>query len=160
MSDSNQCKCHGFGYLYGSEIRGWRGRPSDNLTCRDCGKPSAWQRLLYWWRGYRSNDDVIESPCHQCGGIGYVDSGGVTPWMEPINVPCICHMPPQPESEKRMFYVEIVESATEKVIKRMGPMSERQAERTADGVSINLNHADYHVQVTPRQQPKQTNQPR
>lgn len=56
------CKCHGFGFFFGSEIRGWRRRPSDRLTCRDCGKPSAWQRLLYWWYGYRSNDDVIESP--------------------------------------------------------------------------------------------------
>ena len=27
-------------------------------------------------------------PCHECGGTGGVDSGGVTPWGSPISLPC------------------------------------------------------------------------
>lgn len=49
------------------------------------------------------------------------------------------------------FYVEIVKRANdddpESIVKVMGPMSERKADRVADGASINLNHADYFVRV-------------
>lgn len=46
-----------------------------------------------------------------------------------------------------MFYVEIVEIETNEVIERMGPTTERQAERVRDGANINLNHADYFVRI-------------
>jgi hypothetical protein len=38
------------------------------------------------------------------------------------------------------FYVEIVELATNKIEKRMGPMPERKAERVMGGVDINLDN--------------------
>ena len=44
-------------------------------------------------------------------------------------------------------YVEIVEDATNKVVKRMGPHPLRKAEKIADGASINLNHELYSVRV-------------
>jgi hypothetical protein len=28
--------------------------------------------------------------CPNCGGAGVVDSGGVTPWGTPIDLPCSC----------------------------------------------------------------------
>ena len=46
-----------------------------------------------------------------------------------------------------MNYVEIVENKTDKVIKRMGPMNERTAERVFMGASINLNHDEYFVRI-------------
>lgn len=48
-----------------------------------------------------------------------------------------------------MFYVEIVEDETGKVERRMGPMSERRAERVADGASINLDHERFSVRTVP-----------
>jgi hypothetical protein len=45
------------------------------------------------------------------------------------------------------FYVEIVETSTGNVIKRMGPSSERSADRVANGAERNLNHSDYFVRV-------------
>ena len=42
-------------------------------------------------------------------------------------------------------FVEIVETATGLVVKRMGPMSESQAFRVLKGVLINLNTEQYHV---------------
>lgn len=46
-------------------------------------------------------------------------------------------------------FVEIVEIDTDKVIKRMGPMSERKADRVEDGASMNLNHAKYFTRIVP-----------
>lgn len=46
-----------------------------------------------------------------------------------------------------MFYVEIVEKATNKVVERMGPMNERKAEKVEQGASINLNHQDYFTRI-------------
>ena len=37
------------------------------------------------------------------------------------------------------YYVEIVEDATEEVVKRMGPMTKHKAEKVEDGAGINLN---------------------
>jgi hypothetical protein len=48
-----------------------------------------------------------------------------------------------------MVFVEIVEKKTEKVVKRMGPMSERQAAKVVAGASINLNHDEFLVRVVP-----------
>lgn len=45
------------------------------------------------------------------------------------------------------YYVEIVETETDHVEKRMGPMSEHQAERVESGASRNLNHDEYFVRV-------------
>jgi len=45
------------------------------------------------------------------------------------------------------FYVEIVDSDTQEVVKRMGPMNERNADRVEEGVGINLNHAKFFTRV-------------
>ena len=47
------------------------------------------------------------------------------------------------------FKVEVVERGTKEVVKTIGPTNERQAEKVARGLSINLNHANYRVQVVP-----------
>jgi hypothetical protein len=46
-----------------------------------------------------------------------------------------------------MLYVEIVNTKTGEVVKRMGPMSERSADRVEDGANINLNHAEYFTRI-------------
>lgn len=45
------------------------------------------------------------------------------------------------------YVVEIVEDATEKVVKSMGPMPQSRAEKVADGVMINLDHDRFHVRL-------------
>lgn len=45
------------------------------------------------------------------------------------------------------WYVEIVRRSDEKVVKRMGPMSERKADRVEMGVMMNLNAEDYWVET-------------
>lgn len=45
------------------------------------------------------------------------------------------------------YFVEIVGRATGAVVERMGPMSERQAERVELGASINLNHDEYYTRI-------------
>ena len=47
----------------------------------------------------------------------------------------------------KQFYVEIVRDKGDKVMKRMGPMGERRADKVADGASINLNHEHYFVRT-------------
>ncbi len=44
-------------------------------------------------------------------------------------------------------YVEIIETATSKLVKRMGPMSEHEAEKVERGVLINMNHDAYHTGI-------------
>lgn len=44
-------------------------------------------------------------------------------------------------------YVEIVNTTTDEVVKRMGPMNERTAERVESGANINLNHDEYHTRI-------------
>ena len=46
-----------------------------------------------------------------------------------------------------MFYVEIVKASSGEVVKRMGPMSERQADKVESGVAINLNHEEYFTRI-------------
>lgn len=48
-----------------------------------------------------------------------------------------------------MFYVEVVNSKTEEVIEKLGPMPERKADRTEDGMNINLNHEEYFTRIVP-----------
>jgi hypothetical protein len=45
------------------------------------------------------------------------------------------------------WFVEIVDSETDKVVKRMGPMSERKAEKVERGAEINLDHEHFFVRV-------------
>ncbi len=51
----------------------------------------------------------------------------------------------------KQYYVEIVKEATddqkELVAKRMGPMTERRAEKTESGASINLDHEHYFTRI-------------
>lgn len=52
-------------------------------------------------------------------------------------------------------YVEIVKYGDpEEVVKRMGPMSERQADRVDTGANINLNHEDYFTRIVSEPEPK------
>jgi len=46
-------------------------------------------------------------------------------------------------------YVDIVETATGKREKRMGPMSERKAEKVDSGANRNLNHERFHTEINP-----------
>lgn len=51
------------------------------------------------------------------------------------------------------FYVEVVRRQNDEVVKTIGPIDgERTAERTEDGVNINLNHEDYFTRI--RKDPK------
>jgi hypothetical protein len=50
--------------------------------------------------------------------------------------------------------VEVVEAATDKVVRRLGPMSERKAEKVERGLEINLNHDRFFVRVVPRDEKK------
>jgi len=46
------------------------------------------------------------------------------------------------------YYVEIVKyGEPEEVVKRMGPMPERQAGRVDDGANMNLNHEEYYTRI-------------
>ena len=59
------------------------------------------------------------------------------------------------EGKREQFFVEIVKhggNGHDTVEKRMGPMSERRAERVDGGANINLNHEEFFtriVKVTP-----------
>jgi len=44
-------------------------------------------------------------------------------------------------------WVEIVNTETDEVVKRMGPMSNRRAEKVEGGASINLNHEEYYTRL-------------
>ena len=46
-----------------------------------------------------------------------------------------------------MFFVEIVKASSGKVVERMGPMSERKADKVESGASINLNHEEYFTRI-------------
>jgi hypothetical protein len=46
-----------------------------------------------------------------------------------------------------MFFVEIINKATGEVVEKMGPMSEREADKVKSGASINLNHDEYFTRI-------------
>lgn len=48
---------------------------------------------------------------------------------------------------KMDYYVEVVEYGTDKVVKQLGPMSERKADRVDDGLNINLDHDKYYTRI-------------
>lgn len=56
---------------------------------------------------------------------------------------------PKPAEPKKDpgFYVQIIEKATKKVEKEMGPMPAAKAEKVSVGASINLDHENYLVDV-------------
>ena len=45
------------------------------------------------------------------------------------------------------YYAEIVEFTTDKIVKRMGPMSERRAFKACYGAAINLDHEKFYTRV-------------
>ena len=47
--------------------------------------------------------------------------------------------------------VEVVEDATQEVVKTIQCHTQREAERVERGLSINMNHADYYTEI---EQPK------
>lgn len=47
----------------------------------------------------------------------------------------------------KQVYVEIVEYVTDRVEKRMGPMSDRKAERVDNGANINLDHERFYTRI-------------
>ena len=53
----------------------------------------------------------------------------------------------QNQAEAAQFYVEIVETATDRAVQRMGPMGHARAIRVDSGASINLNHEAFHTRI-------------
>jgi hypothetical protein len=45
------------------------------------------------------------------------------------------------------YYVEIVRYGDEEVVTKMGPMSERKADRVDSGANMNLNHDGYFTRI-------------
>ena len=45
------------------------------------------------------------------------------------------------------YFVEIVRYETDEVVKRMGPMDERKADKVDSGANINLNHDGYYTRI-------------
>lgn len=52
-----------------------------------------------------------------------------------------------PRAHADQHNVEVVESASDKVVKRMGPMLGQMAEKVERGLEINLDHDRYHVRT-------------
>jgi len=51
------------------------------------------------------------------------------------------------EDNMAQFFVEIVNYETDEVVKRMGPMDERKADKVDSGANINLNHNEYFTRI-------------
>ena len=47
------------------------------------------------------------------------------------------------------YTVNIYHTTTGELVKQMGPMSERKADKVYAGASINLNHDEYHIEIKP-----------
>lgn len=45
------------------------------------------------------------------------------------------------------YYVLIVKYENGEIVKEMGPMDERKANKVEDGVNINLNHEEYYTDI-------------
>lgn len=45
------------------------------------------------------------------------------------------------------YMVEVLEAKTRRVVKTLGPMSERKADRVERGILMNLDDENYYVQV-------------
>lgn len=59
------------------------------------------------------------------------------------------------QNEPALHYVEIVESKTQEVVKRMGPTSESTAIKIENGVHYNLNHDMYFTRIVPAELAKE-----
>lgn len=74
------------------EVRRWY--PAE---CIKCGSPTGPEILLDsefpGWLCPPCYQALQTASCPECGGDGVVDSGGFTPYGEPINVPCDCREP-------------------------------------------------------------------
>jgi len=46
------------------------------------------------------------------------------------------------------YYVQIIKYKTSEVVKKMGPFSEREANKVDDGANRNLNHGEYYTLIT------------
>ena len=54
----------------------------------------------------------------------------------------------RPKASK--VFVEVVQyGKKDRVVKRLGPMSERMADKTDDGLNINLNHEKFFTRIVP-----------
>jgi len=54
----------------------------------------------------------------------------------------------RPAGDKEPQYtVSIYHTETGELVKKMGPMSERKADKVYDGASRNLNHDEYHIEI-------------
>lgn len=49
-----------------------------------------------------------------------------------------------------LYYVEIVNTATEEVVKSIGPYAENRALRVGGAVGHNLDHEHYYIDITPK----------
>lgn len=58
------------------------------------GALESWRRQVV-----QSPDGTLYTDCPICGGLGVVDSGGVTPWGSSIEVRCGCCQPHPDESQ-------------------------------------------------------------
>lgn len=47
----------------------------------------------------------------------------------------------------KQYCVQVVNTKTDAVVKKLGPMSEANAERVERGVLINLNHEEFHTEI-------------
>ena len=47
------------------------------------------------------------------------------------------------------YTVNIYHTETGELVKKMGPMSERKADKVYEGASRNLNHDEYHIEIDP-----------
>lgn len=52
-------------------------------------------------------------------------------------------------TEQSQFYVDVVSYEDGAVVKRLGPMAERKADKVDDGLNINLNHDKYYTLIVP-----------
>jgi DNA-directed RNA polymerase subunit M/transcription elongation factor TFIIS len=60
LGSRSNCECYGYGWFYGSEIDGWKGKPHQKLLCRKCYKLSFIRKMYYTYKGYLSNSQIIE----------------------------------------------------------------------------------------------------
>lgn len=51
-----------------------------------------------------------------------------------------------------MFFVEVLDLKTEKVVNRLGPMPMSRAERVEGGLNLNLNHNSYFTRISKEDQ--------
>lgn len=53
-----KCKCNGYGFFWFTEIKDWKGKLCDRVICLECGNPFWFEKLYYWYYGYKSNNQI------------------------------------------------------------------------------------------------------